>query len=293
MRMSLRKISILGRFPFVRLVQVLDNPAYLIHILRKRFVYRKQADRYLDKYDGFTFLSGQQTLEELIRSGRSLGRYSDGEFEIITGGGIYPPDSNWSQRYTPALQRELLALLSTRDPRIMMAVDPPETFLGKPESVHRIRFEYPMWIDMRRLMWRYLQPGQAYGHSHLFVPENCPDLDWDMLCEYFRQKDVVVATGNTSSLRRLQLGRTTHFIECGTVDAYERRERTKQEIRDLIDAQNLDKRDVLVLASLGPTAQLIARDFLDEGICVWDTGHMFKFAAANLDRQRKPVRNTA
>jgi Glycosyltransferase GT-D fold len=282
MRMSLLKISIFGRFPFVRLIQIIDNPKYLAHMLRKRFVYRKEADRYLDKYEGFNFLSGQQTLEELICSGRSLGRYSDGEFDIISGGGIYPPDSNWSQRYSLELQRDLLKVLSSTNPRMLVAVDPPETFLASPDSVHSIPFQYPMWIDMRRLMWRYLQKGQIYGHSHLFVPANCPDLNWGMLRDHFLRKDVVIATGNTDKLRFLQLGRTTHFIECGTVNAYESREQIKQNIRDLIDSQGLDKKDVLVLASLGPTAQVIAHDFLDENICVWDTGHMFKFAATNL-----------
>jgi hypothetical protein len=262
-------------------------------MLLKRFVYRKQADRYLDKYQEFTFLSGQDTLEELIRSGRSLGRYSDGEFEIICGGGIYPPDSNWSQRYSPALRRDLLELLSTDDPRIFLAVDPPSTFLAPPDSVHRITFQYPMWINMRRLMWRYLQRGRSYGHSHLFVPENCPDLDWSMLREHFLRKDIVIATGNTAALRQLQLGRTTHLVDCGTVNAYESRERIKQNIRDLIHSRGLNKRDVLVLASLGPTAQLIAHDFLNEDICVWDTGHMFKFAAANLYEQPQFIQGVA
>ena len=282
MSMFLRGISIAGRFPFVRLIQFSENPLYFFHLLKKRFIYRKEADQYLDKYKDFTFLNGQETLVDLIKNGKSLGRYSDGEFDVITGGGIYPPDSNWSQKWSPQLAADLLKVLSCTDPRINIAVDPPETFLAAPGSQHHIPFEYAMWIDMRRMMWKYLTPGVPYGHSHLFIRKNCPDLDWHMLRDHFRSKDIIVATGNVHTLSHLVLGRTTHLIECGTVNAYESKEKIKAAIRDTMLQKRLNKSSTLVLASLGPTAQIIAYELLDENICVWDTGHMFEFADAKF-----------
>jgi hypothetical protein len=99
MGLYFRKIRICGRFPFVRLIQVRDNPAYLLHIIKKNLIYKREpVAKYREKYAGLTFLTGQQTLEDLIIHRKSLARFGDGEFEQITGGGEYPPNSDWCQR---------------------------------------------------------------------------------------------------------------------------------------------------------------------------------------------------
>lgn len=278
MNLSLRKISICGRFPFVRLKQILDNPSYLIHLLKKNLIYKRSKNNYIQEYASFTFLTGQETLEHLIVSGKSLARFSDGEFEQITGGGIYPPDSDWCQQWSKSLADGLVAVLSSNDNRLMVAVDPPSTFLASKDSVHSIRFEYNMWVDMRRLMWRYLNKSQLYGHSHLFMKANCPDFSWTQLRAHLSSKDILIAVGNVNKLQHLSLGRSTNFIECGTENAYERKETIKKNIRKAIKNLGLIKKDTIVLACLGPTACIIAKEFLDEDIVVWDTGHMFEFA---------------
>jgi len=282
MSLFFRGINVCGRFPFVRLIQVADNPAYLLHIIKKNLIYKRDRTDYSKKYAPIKFLTGQETLVDLITNGKSLARFSDGEFEQITGGGEYPPDSDWCQRWSKALKDDLLATLSSTNPRLLVAVDPPSTFLAPHNSSHSIRFEYNMWVDLRRLMWKYLSPKVAYGHCHLFIKANCPDLNWNQLRNYLRSKDIIIATGDTHKLAHLKLGQKTFFIECGTENAYERKEAIKQSIHEMISAENLDKKSTIVLLSLGPTAGILAHQLLDEQICVWDTGHMFKYAAENL-----------
>jgi hypothetical protein len=282
MKLSLRKFSFCGRFPLIRLQQVLDNPSYILHIIKKNIFYKHDKIDYSSKYKKFKFLSGQETLESLISSGKSLARFSDGEFEMLTGAGIYPPDSDWSQRWSKGLVKDLETVLSSADDRLLVAVDPPSTFLAAPDSVHPIRFEYNMWIDMRRTMWKYLSPQMNYGHSHLFLQQNCPDVNWALLKSYMSNYDIIVATGNIQSLRHLRLGRNTFFVECGKDNAYERIDSIKQSIRDKISAEKLDKCSTIVFASLGASAGIIAYQLLFENIRVWDTGHMFEFAAKDF-----------
>ena len=43
--------------------------------------------------------------------------------------------------------------------------------------------------------------------------------------------------------------------------------------------ENLPVDNVLVLACLGPTAGIIAEELIDQSVQVWDTGHIFEFAA--------------
>ncbi|WP_080965554.1 GT-D fold domain-containing glycosyltransferase [Chromobacterium subtsugae] len=279
MHLFLRRISVFGRFPFVRLIQILDNPYYLLHIIKKNLIYKRSTTDYSAKYNAFKFLNGQETLEDLINNRKSLARFSDGEFEQITGAGIYPPDSDWCQRWSKSLTDDLVKTLSSSDDRLLVAVDPPSTFLGKRNSVHSIDFEYNMWVDMRRLLWTFLCPGKSYGHSHLFIEKNSPDFNWRQFKDYLREKYVIVATGNVQKISGLNLGLKTYFIECGTENAYERKSTIKDEILSLIQHENLYKNDVIVLLSLGPTASILAREFIEDGVCAWDTGHMFKFAA--------------
>lgn len=278
MSLFFRRISVFGRFPFVRLIQVLENPLYILHILKKNLIYKRSKDDFIPKYSNFNFLSGQETLEELIRSGKSLARFSDGEFEMITGAGIYPPDSNWSQKWSSSLTQDLLTVLSSTDGHLLVAVDPPSTFLALRSSTHSIPFEYNMWIDMRRLMWKFLSPKVSYGHSHLFIKANSPDFNWSQLRNYFTDKDIILATGKVHTLSHLALGQRTFFVECGIKNSYERKEKIKTVICNLIKDNHLDKKTTIVLASLGPTACVLAYELLDEGICVWDSGHMFKLA---------------
>jgi len=282
MHISLRKISILGRFPFVRFQQILDNPAYFLHLIKKNLFYKRSHIDYAEHYSPFVFLSAQKTLEKLIHENMSLARFSDGEFEQLTGGGEYPPDSDWCQKWSPSLYHDLKSVICSSDPRLLIAVDPPATFLAPRGSEHSIPFSYNMWVDMRRLMWTFLHRGQDYGHSHLFVPANAPDLNWDMLRDYLSDLNLIIATGNTASLSNLKIGKSLHFVECGKENAYERKEQIKQEIFSVIYQHNLDLEKTLVFASLGPTAGIIAKELLDHGVRVWDTGHMFKFAVKKV-----------
>ena len=132
---------------------------------------------------------------------------------------------------------------------------------------------------MRRIMWKFLNADKAYGHCHLFIRRNCPDLNWNMLRDHLGTRDVIVATGNTHLIDHLKLGLTTNFIDQGTVDAFERKDEIKFEIMACIVRENLPADNVLVLACLGPTAGIIAEELIDQSVQVWDTGHIFEFAA--------------
>ena len=278
----IRKIKLFGKFPFVRLFQIVDNPAYLFHIFLKNVFYKRDQTNYAKKYSNFKFISGQATLEHLITTGKSLSRFSDGEFDQITGGGEYPPDSNWSQKWSKSLQADLINVLSSINTKLLIAVDPPTTFLSMKKQKHAIPFEFNMWVDMRRLMWRFLKSGNKYGHSHLFIRKNCPDLNWGMLKNFLREKIVIIATGNINLISHLKIGKRTYFIECGTKNAYERKNSIKLEIINLLQNKNIKKKESIILLSLGPTATILASELLNYKIQAWDTGHIFRFLDKNL-----------
>jgi hypothetical protein len=63
------------------------------------------------------------------------------------------------------------------------------------------------------------------------------------------------------------------------VNAFERKDEIKFDVMACIIKNRLPVDNVLVLACLGPTAGVIAEELLDHSIQVWDTGHIFEFAA--------------
>lgn len=282
MNISLREIKCFGRFPFIRAQQILDNPAYLVHLLIKNLWYKWQNKDWSYKYHNIEILNPNDTLEFLLSSNASFARFSDGEFDILTGAGIYPPDSDWSQKWSINLEKELKQVLSSSDDRLFVAVDPKETFLSTKTDSHSIPFEYNMWIDMKRMMWKFLHEGRKYGHCHLFIKKNAPDFNWSKFRNYVEKRDILVVTGNTPSISHLDIGRTTHFLDVGTDDAFSKIEAIKENVINHFEELNLSKGDTIVFASLGPTACILASKLLEYNIRLWDTGHMFEFADQNF-----------
>lgn len=281
-KIEVRKFQIFGLFPIVRLISIIENPKYILHLFLKNIWYKRFGKDYSHKYDEIKFLSAQETLEKMIKEKLSLARFSDGEIEQLVGAGEYPPDSDWSQKNSKSLVSAISSNLSSTNENLLIAVDPPSTFLASRNSKHDIEFGYNMWVDMRRIMWKFLDENRSYGHCHLFIRDNCPDLDWRMLRNYFANRNIIVATGNIHLINHLKLGLTTNFIECGTVNAYEKKDDIKSKIISCITENDFLIENVLVLACLGPTAGIIAEELLDFSLQVWDTGHIFEFASENF-----------
>jgi hypothetical protein len=277
MYLSLRRIKILGRFPFVRIIQVLDNPRFIFHILKKNIFYKRESQNYSSRYSSYKFLNGEESLQHIIDHKVSMARFSDGEIGILMGAGIYPPDSNWSQKWSKELQYALSNVLKSSSDNLFIAVDPPCVFLASKNSKHPIPFEWNMWIDTKRNLFKFLNAGQKYGHCHLFLPENSPEFNWKKFKSYLTERNVIVCTGNIESISHLNLGITTDFIECGANNAFEKKEVVKSNIYKCIKDNDYSRNSVIIMLCLGPTACILASEMVD--LQVLDTGHMFEFAA--------------
>jgi len=276
MNISLRKVKMFGRFPFVRLQQIIDNPAYLIHILKKNIFYKRENVDFSSQYTGFLFLDGSESLEYIINNRASLARFSDGEIGVIHGASICPPDSDWSQRWSHSLARDLVAVLKSSRPNLLIAVDPPKVFLAKKNSEHPIPFCWNMWVDTRRSLYKYLNKQQSYGHCHLFLQANAPEFCWEKFRHYLEDRFVIVCSGDVNGLKHLRIGRSTYFLECGKDNAYEKIDAIEESIRSTIEDKKIPVAQALVMLCLGPTACILAYRMSD--LQVLDTGHIFEFA---------------
>ena len=282
MSISLSKINIKGRYPFVRLKQFIVNPISFYNWLLKNTYFRFTRNDYSSKYDHFTFLTPNESLDYLIKNEASLARFNDGEFDQLLGYGIYPPNSDWSQDNSKGLSRDIATVLSSSDHRLLVATTPSWYFLSADGSEFEEDFCKGMWRHTKAILYKYLNHEQSYGDCRLFVPTSSPDLDWPKLKSYLSKKNVIIATGDVKNISHIKLGKKNYYIECGKTNAYEIRKDILSSIRECLFENELSKDSTIVLASLGPTAGIIAYDLLGE-VVVWDTGHIFRYAQEKIN----------
>lgn len=274
--------SIGGKFIFVRLKQFLDNPKFIFYYVKRLFCYKYVSHRYVDKYKEFKFLSAADTLDYIIDNKVSLARFSDGDIEQLTGAGEYPPDSDWSQRSSPFLIKRLEEVLRYNGDNILIAHESPDVFLKSRKKSKKEGVVYNMWTDTRMILWKYLSKDQVYGHAHVFIPQHNPSFNWSKLGAFLLNLDVIIVTGGTDQLKNINLGRRTFFVETGKHDAFENYNDIVRKIKFLYSNTDIEKDSSLIMASLGPTADILVFDLSKEDYLVWDTGHMFKFANQQL-----------
>jgi len=279
---SIWTINIAGRLPMLRVRQFLSNPAYIWYYLKRFFWFKYISHRYIKLYSDFKFLSGPETVEKLLRSRMSLARFSDGEIDMLTGMGVFDPKMEWSQPYSPSLKKALLRSLKTKHKDLLIAHTSPYKFLASKEEAIARGISYTMWTDSRLHLYKFLASDSVYGDAHCFIGRDNPHIDWSGIKHFLKQHDVVVVTGGVDNLKQLSLGQRTFFIEAGRHDAWSRYEQIKQDIESLFLKEGLNKEKTLIMASLGPTASVLATELAIDNYLIWDSGHIFKYATTNL-----------
>lgn len=275
-------MNIFNKFPLVRFKQIRDYPTFLWHYLKRLCYYKYISHTYIPRYKKFLFLSPQETLDYLIDRRASLARFSDGDMEQLTGAGEYPPDSDWTQRSSLELRRRLEEVLYSDREDLLIAHESPEVFcLSRKEAMQK-GVIYNMWTDTRMILFKYLKQNKPYGHAHVFIPSHHPNFNWGKLYEYLKDRDVIIVTGGTSSLGNVSLGKRNFFVEAGKHDAFERYREISNDLMMLIKTEGLSRENTIIMASLGPTADILAFDLVQEGWQVWDTGHFFRYTDRQL-----------
>lgn len=279
---SIWTINIAGRLPMIRVRQFINNPAYLWYFLKRLFWYKRISHRYIDRYKNFQFLSGSETIKKLLNERLSLARFSDGEIDMLTGMGVFDPNLAWSQPYSNELRDALFRSITASHPRLLIAHTAPDKFLASREEAAKRGMSYTMWTDTRLHLYKYLKPEVSYGDAHSFIARDNSAINWEEIKHFLKQYDVVVVTGGVDGLRHLTLGQRTFFVEAGKHDAFSRYDKIVLDIKALFNEEGLNKENTLIMASLGPTASVLAVDLNQQGYFIWDSGHIFKYAAEQL-----------
>ncbi|MFQ6723983.1 MAG: GT-D fold domain-containing glycosyltransferase [Clostridia bacterium] len=231
------------------------------------------------------------TIDYILKNNVSIGRYGDGEMDLIRGNGI-----NF-QKYNPALSKKLAEVKTTDNfltciPNIFEKKYFNRKDLKKPE--------YTFWIKnklMHGFMWkktfnkmicgdafisrfyiRYTDKSKVEEYIHLFE-------------KLWNKRNLIIVEGENSKIgcenNLLKNANSIRRIICPSLDAFDYYEEIISQVKT-----NYNDGD-LVLIALGPTATVLAYDLSKEGIQALDLGHFdieYEWFLAKTE-ERIPVKN--
>lgn len=208
-----------------------------------------------------------ETLREVV-NGKSIARFGDGEFKIASGGQCV------SQERSPALSRELSAILVGHNPRCLVGIP----------TMDEAGPKYGKWARYRNIYPKQLAKGRKYYSAFISRPDSA--LEEANTAEYFdlieslwRGRVVgLVGCGERSLTEEflMQTGAAkVAYQPCPRRDAYAVIDR----LEDATLAMGVER----VLLCAGPAATCLADRLSKKGMHAIDIGHigMFWRAYAN------------
>lgn len=212
----------------------------------------------------------EETLQELIKTEKSIARFGDGEFNLIFGEGL--PFQDFSEK----LRIKLQEVLTNPDENLLVGI--PDVF----KTLKRFKkgaadYWRKTVVAYRERIYGVLNMGKQYFDAEITRPYM--DLaDKSQVGEYFNEfkkvwndKNVVFVEGKMS---RLGVGndlfdncKSIKRIICPTRNAFEAYDR-------ILEACAKLPKETLFIIALGPTATVLASDLSKLGYRALDLGHI-------------------
>jgi hypothetical protein len=258
-----------------RMHKFLDNPRALWPFVVKKCYHNFVCDRYLSRYEGFTFLGPNETIDHIIDENKSIVRFGDEAIDMTRGIGLYYED--WHQKYDRELARRYKEVLAARHPRLLVAYN-PQFFLKTKAELRAIGMPPQIWTNSKVFLWRYLHSDVPYGTALCLQPQFNPDIDFQKLGDYFKTKHVVIVTGKIERFSHIALGKTTDLLGCPKNDVWSQYGAIYRDAIALVKEKGYRPDETLFLISLACTAKVMAYDLTVAGYQAWDTGQFFDLA---------------
>lgn len=229
---------------------------------RKRWLSENQQD--LQAFEDKLLYSMPETLA-LVKQGKSLARFGDGEITLMDG------DDIDFQKADPKLAAELANILKNEDENLLVCL--PTMLIACNE------YEVNWWLKFWYVRWKELQQKlsfqHSYGHSMVTRPDffiMYPDQAAASWKAIWHERKVILITGQGSRLnldhRLFDNAGECQIIYSQAVNAYTDADRVIAGVQQTADQQSL------VLIALGPTGTVLAKRFSDLGYQALDIGHI-------------------
>lgn len=226
-------------------------------------LYELADPRTLQKVKLPKILGINDSIDEVIASGKSVARYGDGEFKLLMG------ESIGFQNASPVLSERLKEIIRNEDDKVLVGIVDIFGYCGT---------DYWRKIIMlcRETLYKYMSFSNTYINANLarcfiFNTEADGIAYYEKLKSIWKNKDVVIVEGAGS---RLGVGndlfsntKSIQRILCPIKNAFSKYDEILAECSKI-------QKDKLFILALGPTATVLAYDLAQKGYRAIDIGHL-------------------
>lgn len=214
------------------------------------------------------FLNANETTCQLSKSNKSLIRFGDGEFNIISGKGIHY--QSFSKELSEELKYIIEAYIKSNNSSAYLLALPSDFFMCSGLKLLKKRVYVSSWSFSRWLFKNYYDKQVQYGDAFLFAK------DYENIYkELWINADVVIFVHNNKRYADYFLGKygiETKFVGIPNKNAYEKKNSILKEIYNQISSCDSDSK-IVTLISAGPTGKVLVKELSDDGYLAYDTGH--------------------
>ncbi len=204
-----------------------------------------------------------ESIDEVIATGKSVARYGDGEFKLLMG------ESIGFQKANPVLAKRLKEIIKNEDDKVLVGIVDIFGYCGT---------DYWRKIIMlcRETLYKYINFSNTYLNANLarcfiFETEAEGVAYYEKLKSIWKDKDIVIVEGAGS---RLGVGndlfagaKSIQRILCPIKNAFSKYDEILSECTKI-------SKDKLFILALGPTATVLAYDLAQKGYRAIDIGHL-------------------
>lgn len=215
-------------------------------------------------------LSFEDTISLIKLNNKSLCRFGDGEFAIMSGHNIK------FQRFNPILAKRLKIIMGANNKNLLISL--PDVFFPNPNYTKNTNDYWLKEIAKYRLMvYRLINKELTFGNAFISRPYmNWIDKEnsgkrFKILFELWEERDLLIVEGDKTrmgvgndifkkakSIKRILLPSENAFFRYDDI------------LKIILKHHNNE----LVLISAGPTAKLLVYDLFESGIQALDIGHI-------------------
>ena len=241
-----------------------------MNLIKRAGIWVKVAWDYVCSYGPVEskILDPEQTIAYLLKTGKSMIRMGDGEFNLMNGKNVH------YQKHSPALQKEMESLLKnySADSPYLLCV-PYRYFTGSNRMLNS-RTLISCWSTPKRMFQKLENPGLIYGDAFLFAKNNRA-LDCGRL---WRDADNVIVLHNDPRYLQQAFDPKTQngfFVQVPARDTFEVLDEIEEKITGVFEKNNLEKEKTVVLLSAGPAAKVLVKRLSAKGYRMIDCGHIW------------------
>ena len=220
----------------------------------------------------YKILSFKDTISEIIIKKKSISRFGDGEFRIVTNErGIY------FQKMDDKIVKRLHEVLNSNLPNHLVCI--PSPFISQKNLKKEVKVHWLNYVNLKgkEIQKEIIDKKKIFGDTQISrfyldcINKDRVSSKISLLQKIWQNKNLLIVEGELS---RLGIGNdffsNTKSIErilCPSTNAFEKYE-------EILEASKKYGQNKLIIIALGPTATILAYDLAKENYWALDLGHI-------------------